>query len=352
MGFWVQVHSEHNDYNANIISLLSKKPSQLFSVSRQAYILFLFSEHDKEQLDWLMANVKILDSLTGQDISYAICTDLALTQKHTLNVPDHYCPHRLPKHLGRLNLSLQENTPQAISKIIKHGEVGLVMSGDTLTTITYGTDIAAKTLGVLDKLPCVVIIDPLPQKELCVINFDRALLNDFINILRKSLQKTISFTPTQSILNHINAIHSVNKNQTALMNELGSLQKKQKIINEKLRRLTIKIENIKLDKSTGNYDLLTAKQHEISKKAQGQQQQLEIRQAEISNELLNLREKQCSLLAKNTSYEPYLFSSIFKSELKKANLNKNIGKIKGKTYSFLSHLSAPDSLLKLFENFK
>src|SRR5688572_28021152 len=68
MGFHVRI----DESSQQLLNLLSVEPAHVFGRLYSAYLIFLATEHDKAQLDWLVSNAAALDSLTGRHLAYAV----------------------------------------------------------------------------------------------------------------------------------------------------------------------------------------------------------------------------------------------------------------------------------------
>jgi hypothetical protein len=247
LGFKIKIETEDDEF----FSHLRKQPSGVFNVERRGYILFLAGEHDSRQIEWLKNNSTIMDSLTGTDIAFSIFAQ-NIRRETKIWIPREYSADRAPKKLGDLLVDVNDfsNFKSEVTKLVKGKHLS---SGDELTAITYGTDIAARELNLIADLPCVVIMDPIPNESFHVYPMNEILLDNFVKILRSSIQeisenkdKYEPFKILESIEKIQNKIREENKREEKLELEIKSMEKR-------IARLRITLENIVLGKKEGDY---------------------------------------------------------------------------------------------------
>ena len=54
---------------------------------------------------------------------------------------------------------------KSVTSFVNSGNVGWVMDGDEINAITYGTDEVARYFGVVDALPCLLVMDAVPKQS-------------------------------------------------------------------------------------------------------------------------------------------------------------------------------------------
>ena len=68
MGYHVSV----DESSKALLQTLTTEPRKVFTKLYSAYLIFLVTRHDRQQLEWLVANAPGLDSLTRQYIAYTV----------------------------------------------------------------------------------------------------------------------------------------------------------------------------------------------------------------------------------------------------------------------------------------
>lgn len=175
MGFHITI----DDESERLIRLIRADPSQLFRHLYSAYILFLVGERDVDELKWLLDHAKALDSLTGQHVAYAVFAKRFNVRLQTHRSPD----DRTAQNVGEVTASEVSN----VTRLVKEGRFGVVVDGDEVTAITYGTDIIARELGLIDRLPCIVLVDAVPSDKLSVIVLDSDVTQSLMALLHKAI---------------------------------------------------------------------------------------------------------------------------------------------------------------------
>lgn len=226
MGFLVEINREDEIFLSN----LATNPAAIFGKPYGGYILFLAGGAEKEILIWLSENLKTLDSLTGKHIAYAL-----FVRRITVNYnmpPSEHIPVRISK-LWQENTSrgVKEFSPENVKdpwSITRLFNRGLVMDGDTIAAITYAVDDIAEGLGILDELPCLVIFDAVPNSDFEILNFDAALTQSLITLLRQSVQDLISHPLYEQYMRKVQEIQEIDarlkKLQSTIDNKDGKIK--------------------------------------------------------------------------------------------------------------------------------
>jgi uncharacterized protein YicC (UPF0701 family) len=74
-----------------------------------------------------------------------------------------------------------------ITRLVESGRWGTVAEGDELTAMTYAVDDIAKRLQILDKLPCMVVLDAIPSSEIHVVTLSESICEQFVTVLRRAM---------------------------------------------------------------------------------------------------------------------------------------------------------------------
>src|SRR5687767_6288318 len=70
MGIRIHLWAEHKA--TDLLRHLKRSPHEVFGQPYAGYLIFMATEFDREVVDWLRDNVVALDSLTGDDVAFAI----------------------------------------------------------------------------------------------------------------------------------------------------------------------------------------------------------------------------------------------------------------------------------------
>jgi hypothetical protein len=187
----VGFHVTIREGDRQLLKALRSNPSEVFGRPYVGYLLFLVGGNDTAALDWLRSHLVSLDSLTGHHVAYGIFAERVPVQLFTervpvqLEVPSYY--DDLPQHrfLGEVSLS----DVRRIDSYIKSGCVGRIANGDHLAAMTYATDRVARAFGVLDHLPCILVLDAFPSDEVDVVELSSDQLPELLPLLRTAIHR-------------------------------------------------------------------------------------------------------------------------------------------------------------------
>jgi len=178
MGFHVTVR----DGDRRLLEALRSDPSEVFGRPYLGYLLFLVGGNDLAALEWLRSHLVSLDSLTGHHVAYGIFANRVPLH---LEIPSYYEGLQSHRFLGEISLS----DAHRIDSYIKSGRVGQIASGDHLVAMTYATDRVARAFGVLDHLPCVMILDAFPSDEVDLIELSPDQVPELLPLLRSAMHR-------------------------------------------------------------------------------------------------------------------------------------------------------------------
>jgi len=336
MGFSVGI----DDQSSRIIELVTVDPSQVLGQLYPAFLLFLIGEPDADELQWLLDNAKALDSVTGTDVAFAVFAR-EFTVKLWTSEPS---SRSKPARVGKITVDAELKKTKVVP-LIKHGRFGRVMDGDELTAITYGTDIVARELGLLDKLPCMVIIDAVPKETLCVICLDKELTGSLIHLMRKSIAIFTSDGSAQKVRGFAERIIYLQRS----IADSGRTSYRGK---KRVERLTIQIEKLRAGIARGrpkDSPELQAILLERETERQSEMDRLERQSAERDQEIERITAELDKLLKEYWTHEDLLFSEIFKEQVKSFGLHTKVASGKATALSFLGSVFKPESLIKIWE---
>ena len=337
MGFRVSLDEKSEE----LIRLIKSDPSKVFGSLYSAYMLFLIGEHDESELKWLLDNAKTLDSLTGNHVAYAVFAKQFKVKLHTHSAER----ERSPRTVGQIKLADIEDS-RNISRLIKDGRFGMVVDGDELTAITYGTDLVASELGLVGRLPCVVIIDAIPAKNLCVIGLDKDVTSSLVAILRKAISEFQTSAGDTTIRHDAERL-------IGLQNLISSENTKDADLHAKIKSATETIEKFKAKIRKGSSSGYASHLEQILPKHESELQQLTVELDELprtSPERLALLDIELhNAIVEHHRNRDLLFSKIFERHIKAKGLQKNLGIAKTSTLGYVGNLIKPETLLKIWE---
>jgi hypothetical protein len=334
----VGFHVRLDDDSKKIVDLVSTDPSKVLGKLYAAYMLFLVAEPDQAELKWLLDNAKALDSLTGDDIAYAV---FAERFKVRLETGEHR--PRPPKNVGEASVA-DITSPFGVTRLVKNGAFGMVVDGDEVTAITYGTDRVARELGIIDKLPCMVVIDAVPSEELCVIQLDEQITGSLMQLLRKSIAQ---FSADEGSKKVKALARDIIRLQDRISAEDATGAKIHKSIEEK----TSKIEKLEKAMARGGAQANLRVQQTLQKSTSDRQvlqDQLEEFAKKRDERLGAIDQDLEELLIQYQRDADLHFSTIFKKQVKALGLNSKLAAGKASTLGYLGSFLKPDVLLKVW----
>lgn len=246
MGFWIDVDAG----DKRLLQKLRSNPSEVFGQPYYGYLLFLAGAADHEIVTWISENLGALDSLTGDDIAFAI-----FAQRFPITLRTNYGEDRASRSsIGTVSLD-EVRDSYSISKLCRSGRFGFVADGDVLTAITYAVDDIARGFGVLGDLPCMIVLDGIPDEKFDVLPLDATATEKLIPLLRKAIH-TFGRAPSfpryaesiQQIVRKIDSFSLLNKQRDADKLRLEALRNE---IPAKVEGEITNVTNIRDDLLTG-----------------------------------------------------------------------------------------------------
>jgi hypothetical protein len=157
MGFAIHL----DDSAADMVDRLARSPYDVFGTPYPGYLLFLFEDVDRGVWSWFREHARSLDTLTGQDIAFAV-----FSHRFTFDIRTSERPNRAPRRLGEVSVEkLRTGRPvgPSVERLLKSGLYGSVVTGDELAAVNEAVHQVAREMGVTQHLPCVVVLDGLPE---------------------------------------------------------------------------------------------------------------------------------------------------------------------------------------------
>lgn len=334
MGYRVDLDND----SRKLIDLISTDPAKVFGRSYAAFMLFLLGEADEEAINWFLRNARVLDSLTGEEIAYAV---FAKSFKIRVSVAGQ-TPYRQPQMLGELEM---HGAPHEITRLIRRGRFGWVVDGDEIIALTYGTDIVAKQLDLLDKLPCVVVVDAVPSRDPCIIRLENRILDPFVGLLRGAIGDFVRSGGLAAIRHDAAELH-------AIQNGVNSVQSLEVDLNRRLDRELASIERLTgiIENETWRDDLWKLRRVLEERKAIRDEivMQLENIDEVASQKLAALEERLHRTLQSLRDNKQILFSAIMKRKCKEHGAAFRLEEAKRNVTDYLSKLFHPDFLTQIW----
>lgn len=165
-----------------VLEILRNAPNELFGRQYAGYLLFLFGDSDEEFATWFSRRLSSLDSITGDFIAGAVFAKRIKIKAKQGTAPE-------PRGGGRF-----ENAGDAIVKI---GDISTFPLPETdwtsddreIVATTYGSDELATAMGLLEDLPCMVMLDARTPDEIEVLRLDPITSERIIPVFRRVLSR-------------------------------------------------------------------------------------------------------------------------------------------------------------------
>jgi hypothetical protein len=344
MGYHVRI----DEQSQALLEKLTLEPGKVFGRPYSGYLLFLVTQHDRQQLDWVVGNAAGLDSLTGQYLAYAV-----FAKSFPIKFRTDASRGIVENMLGERATQASKNEippellkrPREVARLVENGAFGVVLDGDELTAITYGTDLVARELGLLDKLPCLVVLDAVPAQSPQVIPLTPQLLPKLIHHLRGALKRFYAVDGHTTILRDAGEIIKLQGCIDAELTRDATLRKRVADLQKKLVQLKQKAMS-----GSSTKDPLFFKDL-----AERQEADLALYERDLlafpkdhPAKLAELESELAKAMALHQTHRHKTFSHCLSAELREAGLLEGVNVAKSQSMSFLSSIFKPDTLLKLW----
>jgi hypothetical protein len=350
MGYHVSI----DETSKKLLEKLACDPSKLFQKQYSAYLLFLVTQHDRQQLDWLVENAPGLDSLTGQHLAYAIFAKsfpVKIRTDATRRLAESELAGKTPTALQTIPPELLKR-PNEVVRLVENGAFGVVLDDDELTAITYGSDLAARELGVIEKLPCLVVLDAVPSNSPLVIQLTKELIPELIQRLRGALSRFYSVgghTTTRKLVDEIRRIQARIEIESNLDADIRRRISRANANIAKARESLLALEESSDIEGTFQdpiyYQKLISDQQTLLAPLE---QKLADFPSHYSQRLEELDKELSKVTAEYQEQQEKTFSRCLNTELRAAGLLEGVSSAKSHSMSFLSQLFKPEFLLKIW----
>ena len=223
-----------------MLRTLKTSPEEIFQNRYHCYLLFLVGASDEEAMDWLVKNVGTLDSLTGAVFAFGI---FMKSLKIPLEIDSEAVGPR-PKIAASISTEGLKGDNFFIERIIKNHIHQHVYNGDEVMAITYATDIVAREFNVIDKLPCMLLLDPIPFGNVHVVQLTNAVCNQLVKIVRQSIHRYLNETQDKpNAYSYTSAILDA-------QNDLEKWERKKEVFVRRIEKISDDLARLKGEKSS------------------------------------------------------------------------------------------------------
>ena len=168
MGFHLEIHGDTNDF----VRQLTANPASVFGRPYGGYLLFLFDNYNSGERvhEWIQQRASSLDETTGESVAFALFSRRLRTDVSSggdaRSSHDEVSAEFEPEELG-LN-----QTGFDVKRLVRSGLFGRIQDRVTIEAVNTAVVRVAREFGVLDKLPCVIVMDGFRIPEGDTISFD------------------------------------------------------------------------------------------------------------------------------------------------------------------------------------
>lgn len=217
------------DCSDPILRLLHTHPGELVGRNYAGYLVFLFGAADEEFATWFTRNLVALDSLTGTDIGavvFAARVRLALPGQKT----------KRTQTRDTVDLTRIYRHAFVSDRLIDH-ELRSLWRGtnDELVATTYATDDIARGLGVLEDLPCLVILDAVPSPEVEVVRLSEHATRELIPLIRDVVH---TFRGGDGFQTYVSLLRNVQQ----VSGEYDELHREKQLVEQRLQEARRKVQ--------------------------------------------------------------------------------------------------------------
>ncbi len=221
MGFRIEYDVDTNV--EEFLRILRAAPYKVFSRPYAGYLLFLAGGADKEAVEWLQENALILDSLTGDEIAFAVFAERVPIKAKRWGIGAFNKMIDIDRtsnevSVGEIQDSL-ENRKEQYKKRDKGIHVEPIrdlswrIDEEEIVAMTYAVDRLAKDLQVTAHLPCMVVLDAIPGKSVETISLKGNQASAIVPLLREVLQKMSSRGELKKFIRTLTALTELDSNR-------------------------------------------------------------------------------------------------------------------------------------------
>ena len=186
---------------AELIRRFCTDPDGFLGKPHALHMMALCTMVDDEVVDWLMQYEMALDSLTGPDAAFLLFYNEAELRATVSPAPDH---ENVPT-IQQVEISAEvlRGGTHAVEEVVRY-QPGIWRSRDILVqSMTYESDAIARELGVLDRLPCIVLFDDPRSDEFYLLPLD----DDLGGVLREIRKLLAAYQKGEANTEYFQALH-------------------------------------------------------------------------------------------------------------------------------------------------
>ena len=211
-----------------LVDLIRRSPHEIFRRPYAGYLIFLFAKADACVANWMRDELISLDSLTGPDIAGVVFAK-RVTIPVTVMYRETPRPSRstIDHYHGTVDLNDVEVRPgyhpeyYFTKPMVEHGGLEWDDSVQELEAVTYATDEIARAFDVVSNLPCLIVADAVPTKEVEVIPLRETALSRIIPVLRNAIGNFLTCSNVSGHLVHLKALEHLSDAHEKLMYRLS-----------------------------------------------------------------------------------------------------------------------------------
>lgn len=341
-------HFRIDEASRALIDALTDEPSRVFGRLYSAYLLFLVTQHDKKQLAWIVENAPGLDSLTGRHLAYAVFAKSFPVKIRTDAAASHIRESYGGRDPARLLREIRPELlqrPNEITRLVEDGAFGVVLDGQELTALTYGSDLVARELGVLDRLPCLVVIDGVPAHEPLVVPLSDKLMPELFQRLRGAVAQFYKVDGHTAVRSDAETVVDIQNRLVAERNRDACLRAKIQNEEKKLVKLRARAAAPPTTPDPNFFrDLVVNREAELVRL----KQELHAFSDTHHKQIMSLNNELDAAISSHRSRLSKTFSHCLLAELRSAGFQDATNAAKEGARSFLAGLFKPETLLKLW----
>jgi len=174
-----------------VLRILQDAPEHLFGKHYAGYILFLFGDSDEEFATWFSKRLSSLDSLTGEFLAGAVFAKrVRLFARQGKKPAGNWEPYSRDSELEIARIEDISTHPLP--------QTNWTTDEREIVATTYGSDELATRLGLLEDLPCMVVLDARTPAHVEILRLDPITSQNVISLFRRVVSRLTTssdFTP-------------------------------------------------------------------------------------------------------------------------------------------------------------
>jgi hypothetical protein len=158
MGFHLEIHGD----TAAFVKQLRANPASVFGRPYGGYLLFLFEDYGpgRKVHEWIQKRARALDAITGGSIAFALFSRTLRAEVSGGGATGSSQAERRAE-FDPADFGL-DGEGFDVNRLVKSGLFGRIEDRVTIEAVNVAVVDVARQFDVLDKLPCVIVMDGLP----------------------------------------------------------------------------------------------------------------------------------------------------------------------------------------------